>query len=570
MEYIILAAALFVMIVLIMGKEYLNTRAFRRKVLEKVFQSYGTLPERTYKAEELEHICYYFQRHKKEHTIDDITWNDLNMDDIYCLLNSSCSAAGDEYLYYRLRTPMYDIRELETEERRIRYFQENEKEREAMQEALWMLGRSGKHSVYEYLDNLENLGERNNVRYFFLDFLLVVGIGIMFVSLPVGIVFFLAVSCFNVTHYYKEYKKVEPYVTSFFYIHRLLEGADRIRKIPLKAFGEEKERLEACCKALRAFQRNSGLVISNEKGSGNPLSILIDYLRMFFYLDLIQFNRTLSELRGHLGEVDELLTRIGQMETAIVIASYRKYLGEQWCVPEFGVEKKDTEEAFLKIENAVHPLLENAVPNSITTHKSVLLTGSNASGKSTFLRTVGICALLAQTIHTCPAQSYQAPLFRIYSSMSLKDDLQSGDSYYMAEVKSIKRILDQVEKTRNEQVAVLCFVDEVLRGTNTVERISASTQILRILAQKNAVAFAATHDGELTGLLGNLYDNYHFEETMQQNDIFFPYQLMKGPATTRNAIALLKILGYNEKIVLEAEQMAKHFQETGEWVMCAD
>ena len=290
---------------------------------------------------------------------------------------------------------------------------------------------------------------------------------------------------------------------------------------------------------------------------------MIDYLRMFLYLDLIQFNRTLSELRSHLTEVDELVTITGQMETAIVIGSYRAYLGDGWCVPEFVTE--NSKKAFLQIRDAVHPLLTDPVANSINAQKSVLLTGSNASGKSTFLRTVGVCALLAQTIHTCPAKEYRAPLFYIYSSMSLKDDVQSGNSYYMAEVKSIKRILDQVQEAGKEQMKVLCFVDEVLRGTNTVERISASTQILRMLARESVVCFAATHDGELTQLLQSVYDNYHFEEKMEQDDILFPYQLIKGPATTRNAIALLRILGYDPEIVSQAEEMAKRFLDSGEW-----
>ncbi|MDE5597765.1 MAG: hypothetical protein K2J04_08025, partial [Lachnospiraceae bacterium] len=106
---------------------------------------------------------------------------------------------------------------------------------------------------------------------------------------------------------------------------------------------------------------------------------------------------------------------------------------------------------------------------------------------------------------------------------------------------------------------------EVLRGTNTVERIAASTQILRALAGENAICFAATHDLELTNLLADVYDNYHFEEEIAEDDIFFPYRLQKGPAVSRNAIALLKALGYEEKLVADAEAMAQTFMQTGKW-----
>ncbi len=87
-------------------------------------------------------------------------------------------------------------------------------------------------------------------------------------------------------------------------------------------------------------------------------------------------------------------------------------------------------------------------------------------------------AVLAQTIHTCTAKSFESRIQRILSSMSLRDHLENGESYYIVEIKALKRILDQIEK---EDLPVLCIVDEVLRGTNTVERIAASTQILKSL-----------------------------------------------------------------------------------------
>lgn len=107
--------------------------------------------------------------------------------------------------------------------------------------------------------------------------------------------------------------------------------------------------------------------------------------------------------------------------------------------------------------------------------QGVLLTGSNASGKSTFLKTVAVNGILAQTIHTCLADRYASCFYQMYTSMALRDDLQSQESYYIVEIKSLKRILDHV----GEEVPMICFVDEVLRGTNTVERIAASSQILK-------------------------------------------------------------------------------------------
>ena len=146
--------------------------------------------------------------------------------------------------------------------------------------------------------------------------------------------------------------------------------------------------------------------------------------------------------------------------------------------------------------------------------------------------------------------------------MSLRDDIESGESYYIVEIKALKRILDA---GRIHQGRVLCFVDEVLRGTNTVERIAASTQILMSLAGDNLTCFAATHDIELTDLLTDYYDNYHFEEDIREGDVFFNYKLLNGKATTRNAIKLLEIMGYDAGIIQKATKQAEHFVESGVW-----
>lgn len=563
MEYIVFAGAVFLLIALLMGAEYLNSRRFQRQSLDKLYQSYGMLSERRYKSGEMEQIQKYYLRHPEENQIDDITWEDLHMDSIYQKMNTSGSAAGDEYLYFRLRTPLFDPNEIEKWESQITFFMEREEERHSVQRLFYAMGRVGRYSLHEYIDNLDILGERNNLKYILGDFLLVVCIGIMFVSLPVGIVGLLAVLCHNIVGYFKEYKEIEPYITSFHYINRLLDAAHRMGHLKVSGIPGEQKRLNECYQKMKGFIRNAYLIVYVEKGNGNPFSILVDYLRMVFYLDLIQFNNALRAVRGHLAEIDEMVTLLGKIETAVVIGSYRNSLTGGYCVPTVRFEQ-DTDRQ-MKVEQVYHPMLTNPVKNTISVSRGVLLTGSNASGKSTFLRTLAVNALFAQTIHTCLADHYDAPVFRIYSSMALKDDLIGGQSYYMVEIKSIKRILDQVKKAKTEHCYVLCFVDEVLRGTNTVERIAASTQIMKMLASDYSLCFAATHDVELTKLLEQEYDNYHFEERIEEDDIFFPYKLMHGPATTRNAIALLKMLGYDDHIVKEAETMSERFLAGGGW-----
>ena len=174
--------------------------------------------------------------------------------------------------------------------------------------------------------------------------------------------------------------------------------------------------------------------------------------------------------------------------------------------------------------------------------------------------------LLSQTIYTACAQKYKAPIFQLYSSMSLKDNLENGESYYIVEIKAIKRIMEAaVENDESEKVPIICFVDEVLRGTNTTERIAASSQILRSFADKGVLCFAATHDLELTEILKEDFENYHFAEEVSGNDILFNYKLQPGRATTKNAIRLLQLMGYDPEIINSANAQAAHFEETGIW-----
>ena len=147
--------------------------------------------------------------------------------------------------------------------------------------------------------------------------------------------------------------------------------------------------------------------------------------------------------------------------------------------------------------------------------------------------------------------------------MSLRDDYKTKGSYYMVEIRALKRIVDAAQSSN---IPVLAIVDEVLRGTNTIERIAAGSSILEYLKNENTNTFAATHDIEITDILKGSYSNYHFRESFNEDgDIEFTYKLQNGAATTRNAIALLGTLGFDDKIIDKANNRAKEFMDTGIW-----
>lgn len=111
-----------------------------------------------------------------------------------------------------------------------------------------------------------------------------------------------------------------------------------------------------------------------------------------------------------------------------------------------------------------------------------------------------------------------------------------------------------------------CFVDEILKGTNTIERIASSASVVRWLAEYPSLAFVATHDIELTEILKNYCENVHFEEQVTEGKgISFDFKLKEGPSRTRNAIALLKVLNYPKSIVEQAQKESLLFDEQRQW-----
>jgi len=246
---------------------------------------------------------------------------------------------------------------------------------------------------------------------------------------------------------------------------------------------------------------------------------------------------------------------LGRLEASIAVASYRKSVN-YWEIPQF------VDHPSIDVENLYHPLIEEPVANTVMFGRSVMITGSNASGKSTFVKALAINGILSQSIHTVLATKFAAPLSYYISSMAISDNVMTAESYYIAEIRSLKRMIDTI----NQYPFCICFIDEILKGTNTIERIAASASILNYLSELNCLCLVASHDIELTQMLHNGYDNYYFCETINTDKIYFDYKIHKGVSTTRNAIKLLEIMGYDKHIVTHANHLASHFSNDHKWL----
>lgn len=215
-------------------------------------------------------------------------------------------------------------------------------------------------------------------------------------------------------------------------------------------------------------------------------------------------------------------------------------------------------------ENAVvagkqvgHPLLdESRVPNDVQIGPPgtvLLVTGSNMSGKSTLLRSVGVNIVLAQMGSVVCAQSMSLPPIHIETSMRIADSLADGVSFFMAELKRLKSVVDTAKQhDRKNPRRMLFLLDEILQGTNSRERQIAVSRVVRKLIDENAIGAISTHDLDLatTDELAKACQTVHFSEQFKEVDgkkvMTFDYEMRSGIAETTNALKLLELVGLGE------------------------
>lgn len=212
----------------------------------------------------------------------------------------------------------------------------------------------------------------------------------------------------------------------------------------------------------------------------------------------------------------------------------------QWPMPDIWNSKP-----FVEAKGLGHPLLgRNAVTNDIKIKnpvKALLITGSNMSGKSTLLRTVGINLVLAYAGAPVCAESFSASIADIYTCMRVSDDLGKSISSFYAELLRIKEIVNKAESGKK----VFFLLDEIFKGTNSRDRHMGARVLIKRLCQLDCSGLVSTHDLELSDLEneGTYVKNYHFEEYYKDDKINFDYKLKEGVSTTRNAVYLMRLAG---------------------------
>lgn len=482
-----------------------------------------------------------------EKSIDDQTWNDLNMDNIYAVLDRTFTDPGEAVLYRMLRTPLTDKSVLEERNRVIRIFQEDQNFREDVQLALISLGHqhfSNDLFVTLWGDLLPL--SRVTLLFSLMTILAICSLSVPFIwGSPVLALVPVAVFIANLFIHYIFRRNYKDQLFAFSYLLTFIRTAGKLSHMLEEKLGIYQETLgenfDACRKILK---KTRYLFPSKDTPASSPNEIINEYLNIFFLFEVRAFYSAASEINNHIDELRVLYITLGKLDALQSIASYRESLSG-YTEPEFSSSGMS-----LEVSSAVYPLLENPVPASVTINRNgIIVTGSNMSGKSTFLRNIGCNVLLAQTITTCLASHYKGSFYRVMTSISRTDDVIAGKSFYYVEAERILRTIQSLDSN----TPTLCIIDELLSGTNSAERLQASDAILRHLIKQNALVICATHDLELIDRLEGMCDLYHFTGTADDTGLTFDYLIKPGMATTQNAIDLLEYLGYPDDIINRAK-----------------
>jgi hypothetical protein len=516
-----------------------------KALLAKFRQSWGHEISRERK---MDAIALYHDFTCGDHkTVDEQTWQDLGMDEVFAAIDRTASLPGRQVLYARLRSEGAESNVLSERTRQYDIFRSDPAFREQAQLLLVTLDRPNTEFLAPLL-----LGQFPDApRLAWLFYVLAALPTLCLVGMRAFHPLFLMAIAFggiNFAVYLTYGQRISPYFSGFARIETLLSAAERLCKIPDRYALPELQYLRGVLPQIRRLRKRLGWLVIDRASLPDLLQGLFAYLNVFFLFDILVFLRSRAALRTEQPVLAKIFEAVGSLDAAIAVASYLEGLPDH-CVPNLVPERR------LQVVDLRHPLIPMAVSNSLRLDdRSAVIAGPNMAGKTSFIRTVGINLILAQTLNVCLAKEATLPRATVRSAIRREDKLSDGQSYFFAE---IKQVLDFIQLAQAGSLHVF-LIDEIFRGTNTGERIACSVAVLRHLARSQMV-LVTTHDSELQELLADSFDMHHFSDGVIAGKYGFDYLIRSGPAHSHNAIKLLEFSGYPSSITSEAEALAAQF-----------
>ncbi len=518
----------------------------KRKTKEEQQKSFGKIKDESFHFDLIEKYFRAKDNSDSFQTLSDKTCNDLDFDELFMFLDRTCSKVGQQYLYQTLRIIPKSIHR--TDEKLIEQFLNDADFRSSVQIKLSELKSD---DVY-YISTLFQDAHQKEPKWFFITRVLLFAVLLsvfLILFFPRFIFILIGVFILNLVIHLWNKRNLYQYLESIPQLLRLINIASELRNDSRLA--NQSPGLSASLKSISILKTKMSFFRVESKMNNDLAALawgLIELFKILFLVEPLLLFDVLRKLDSKRKEMEEIFSFVGKIDVMYSIASLRKTV-PGYCIPEVLEQDKR-----LQAERVFHPLLPECVENDIDIDQnSILLTGSNMSGKTTFIRTIGINAITGLTINICFAARFSMPKIRVFSAIRISDDLLNDKSYYFEEVLTIKEMLD----TAREGKPNLFLLDEIFKGTNTVERISAGKAVLSSLNRDQNIVLVSTHDIELADLLKDEYDLYHFSEKVKNSTVDFDYKIKDGKLKTRNAIRILEINDYPEEIIQEANGISK-------------
>lgn len=344
----------------------------------------------------------------------------------------------------------------------------------------------------------------------------------------------------SIEHIFDESVLMFDELKKLFKIFRFLENNNYAKTYHLKELCADFISKEKPSNQLEGIRR----IISFLSFKNNPVLWLIILtlfpIDFYFAYKLEKFKNTIT------GKLPLWLKTWYKLEALNSLANFA-YLNPDYSFPEFSNEKNN-EKIVFQSKQIGHPLISPAkkVSNDFSMNSAgeiALITGSNMSGKSTFLRTVGINLCLAYSGGPVNCSYMKTSLFRLFTCIKVSDSVIDGISYFYSEVKRLKQLLDELSEENDKTVFFL--IDEIFKGTNNFERLEGSKSYIEYIAGSKGIGIISTHDLELVKLSDDIehIKNYHFREEVVEGRMKFDYLLHEGPCPTTNALKIMKMEG---------------------------
>ncbi len=471
-----------------------------------------------------------------EFRIDEQTHDDLNLDDVYKTCNKTCTSFGDEMFYHRLHT-ILPAEKIAAVIRETQALAVSDTERVFVQRRLVKMGKqvcgSFMNDVWDGLKYRSFLTENiiliellNISQVILVSFLLP---HFLFYSIMLFVMLNITINLLTTKHIGNCAASINYFIRGCLFLKKYR------KKFPVRLADHfpEVERFERLAWCSLLFREGVGI-----EQMQDILSLIIDYLRVFFGLEAISYKLTTDYISKNIDGFRRVITYLGELDcllnNTVLIES------QSMCYPVFHTGG-DTEpgEYAISCRQLRHPLLEKSIPQDVDIGSNLIITGMNMSGKSTFMKSLALSHLFASGFGLAFAQEFHTRPYQLITSLRLADDITSNKSKYYVEAERLVFIRHSLEAG-----PVLCLIDEILTGTNTDDRICASIAILQAFAQyQDSLVIAATHDVSIAGTLSDQYENRHFDGEIDGEQIRFDYLLKPGIVSRKNGLLILKYLG---------------------------